>query len=96
MSSTYDRKLSTEELKALNAKDLSAANEGERHITLENMLIELRQRTHHGKPVREATVQKYLTAVSAVLSDAMEGGFIYDHRALTDENFVFRERTALT
>ena len=34
MNSTYDRKLSTEELKALNAKDLSAASEGERHITL--------------------------------------------------------------
>ena len=34
MSSPYDRKLSTEELKALNAKDLSAASEGERHITL--------------------------------------------------------------
>ena len=34
MSSPYDRKLSTDELKALNAKDLSAASEGERHITL--------------------------------------------------------------
>ena len=34
MNSTYDRKLLTDELKALNAKDLSAASEGERHITL--------------------------------------------------------------
>lgn len=41
-----------------------------RPIALENMLIELRRRTHHGKPVQEATVQKYLTAVSAALSDA--------------------------
>ncbi|MBO4913996.1 MAG: hypothetical protein J5449_02215, partial [Oscillospiraceae bacterium] len=30
-----------------------------RPIALENMLIELRKRTHHGKPVQEATVQKY-------------------------------------
>jgi len=34
MNSTYDRKLLTDELNALNAKDLSAASEGERHITL--------------------------------------------------------------
>ena len=39
-------------------------------MALENMLIELRKRTHQGKPIREATVQKYLTVVSAVLSDA--------------------------
>ena len=41
-----------------------------RPIALENILIELRKRTHQGKPIREATVQKYLTVVSAVLSDA--------------------------
>lgn len=41
-----------------------------RPIALENLLIELRKRTHHGKPIQEATVQKYLTVVSTVLSDA--------------------------
>ena len=41
-----------------------------RPMALENMLIELRKRTHQGKPIQEATVQKYLTVVSAVLSDA--------------------------
>ena len=47
-----------------------------RPIALENMLIELRKRTSHGKPVREATVQKYLTVVSAVLSDAKRNEII--------------------
>ena len=41
-----------------------------RPIALENMLVELRKRTYRGKPIGEATVQKYLTVVSAVLSDA--------------------------
>ena len=41
-----------------------------RPITLENLLVELRKRTYHGKPIQEATVQKYLTVVSAVLCDA--------------------------
>ena len=41
-----------------------------RPMALENMMIELRKRTHQGKPIQEATVQKYLTVVSAVLSDA--------------------------
>lgn len=41
-----------------------------RPMALENMLIELRKRTSHGKLIQEATVQKYLTVVSAVLSDA--------------------------
>ncbi|RAZ36054.1 hypothetical protein DK853_48860, partial [Klebsiella oxytoca] len=41
-----------------------------RPIALENLLVELRKRTYHGKPIQEATVQKYLTVVSAVLSDA--------------------------
>ena len=52
-----------------------------RPIALENMLIELRQRTHHGKPVQEATVQKYLTAVSAVLSDAKKNEIIQKNPA---------------
>ena len=33
-----------------------------RPIALENMLIELRQRTHHGKPVREATQPYFVVA----------------------------------
>lgn len=41
-----------------------------RPMALENLLIELRKRTSHGKFIPEATVQKYLTVVSAVLSDA--------------------------
>ena len=41
-----------------------------RPIALENLLVELRKRTYHDKPVQEATVPKYLTVVSAVLSDA--------------------------
>ena len=41
-----------------------------RPINMENLLAELRKRTCHGKPVQETTVQKYLTVVSAVLSDA--------------------------
>jgi len=52
-----------------------------RPIALENMLIELRKRTHHGKPVQEATVQKYLTAVSAVLSDAKRNEIIQKNPA---------------
>ena len=41
-----------------------------RPIALENLLAKLRKRTHRGKPIKEKTVQKYLTVVSAVLSDA--------------------------
>lgn len=41
-----------------------------RPIALENMLVELRKRNIRGKQVQEATVQKYLTVASAVLSDA--------------------------
>lgn len=47
-----------------------------RPMALENMLIELRKRTSHGKPIQEATVQKYLTVVSAVLSDAKRNEII--------------------
>ena len=38
--------------------------------------VELRKRTHQGKPIQEATVQKYLTVVSAVLSDAKQNEII--------------------
>ena len=41
-----------------------------RPIALENLLAKLRKRTYRGKPIKEKTVQKYLTVVSAVLSDA--------------------------
>ena len=47
-----------------------------RPMALENLLIELRKRTHQGKPIQEATVQKYLTVVSAVLSDAKQNEII--------------------
>ena len=38
--------------------------------------MELRKRTYHGKPIQESTVQKYLTVVSAVLSDAKRNEII--------------------
>jgi len=47
-----------------------------RPVALENLLVELRKRTYHGKPIQEATVQKYLTVVSAVLSDAKRNEII--------------------
>ncbi len=47
-----------------------------RPVSLENLLVELRKRTYHGKPIQEATVQKYLTVVSAVLSDAKRNEII--------------------
>ncbi len=47
-----------------------------RPMALENMMIELRKRTHQGKPIQEATVQKYLTVVSAVLSGAKRNEII--------------------
>ena len=47
-----------------------------RPITLENMCLELRKRTYHNQIVREQTVQKYLTTVSAVLSDAKKNEII--------------------
>ena len=47
-----------------------------RPMALENMLLELRKRTHQGRPIQEATVQKYLTVVSAVLSDAKRNEII--------------------
>lgn len=47
-----------------------------RPMALENLLIELRKRTHQGRPIQEATVQKYLTVVSAILSDAKRNEII--------------------
>ena len=47
-----------------------------RRIALKNLLVELRKRTYHGKPIQESTVQKYLTVVSAVLSDAKRNEII--------------------
>ncbi len=52
-----------------------------RPIALENMLTELRKWTRRGKPVQEATVQKYLTVVSAVLSDAKRNEIIQKNPA---------------
>lgn len=47
-----------------------------RPIALENLLVELRKRTFRGKPIQEATVQKYLSVLSAVLSDAKRNEII--------------------
>ena len=47
-----------------------------RPIALENLLLELRKRTFRGKTIQETTVQKYLTVVSAVLSDAKKNEII--------------------
>ena len=47
-----------------------------RPIALENLLAKLRKRTFRGNVIREETVQKYLTTVSAVLSDAKRNEII--------------------
>ena len=47
-----------------------------RPLALENMLSELRKRKHHGKQIRESTAQRYLTVVSAILSDAKRNEII--------------------
>ncbi len=52
-----------------------------RPIALENMLVELRKRKYRGRPIGEATVQKYLTVVSAVLSDAKRNEIIQKNPA---------------
>lgn len=52
-----------------------------RPIALENMLNELRQREYRGKKIQEETVQKYLTVVSAVLSDAKRNEIIQKNPA---------------
>ena len=52
-----------------------------RPIALENMLAKLRKRTFRGKVIQEATVQKYLTTVSDVLSDAKRNEIIQKNPA---------------
>ena len=52
-----------------------------RPIALENLLLELRKRTFRGKTIQETTVQKYLTVVSAVLSDAKKNEIIQENPA---------------
>ena len=52
-----------------------------RPIALENMLIELRKRKFRGKQINEATAQKYLTVVSAVLTDAKRNEIIQKNPA---------------
>ena len=52
-----------------------------RPIALENMLVELRKRKYRGKPIGEATVQKYLTVVSAVLTNAKRNEIIQKNPA---------------
>ncbi len=52
-----------------------------RPIAIEQMLIELRKRTYKGKRIKEVTVQKHLTAVSAVLSDAKRNEIIQKNPA---------------
>ena len=52
-----------------------------RPIALENLLVELRKRTFRRKPLQEAAVQKYLSVVSAVLSDAKRNEIIQKNPA---------------
>ena len=53
-----------------------------RPLAIENMLSQLRKRTNRrGQPVRESTVQHYLSAVSAVLSDAKRNEIIQTNPA---------------
>ena len=63
-----------------------------RPIALENMLNELRQRECRGKKIQEATVQKYLTVVSAVLSDAKRNEIIQKNPARMLDLPVTEER----
>lgn len=52
-----------------------------RPVALENMMLELRKRTSRGKQIQEKTAQKYLTVVSAVLSDAKRNEIIQKNPA---------------
>ena len=45
-------------------------------MALENMLSALRKRKHHGRLINESTAQRYLSVVSAVLSDAKRNEII--------------------
>ncbi len=47
-----------------------------RPMALENMLSALRKRKQHGKLINESTAQRYLSVVSAVLSDAKRNEII--------------------
>ena len=47
-----------------------------RPMALENMLSELRTRKHHGQRINDSTAQRYLSVVSAVLSDAKRNEII--------------------
>ena len=52
-----------------------------RPMALENMFSELRKRKHHGKHINESTAQRYLSVVSAVLSDAKRNEIIQTNPA---------------
>ena len=52
-----------------------------RPIVLEQLLMELRKRTFRGQPIQETTVQKYLSVISAVLSDAKRNEIIQKNPA---------------
>lgn len=53
-----------------------------RPLAIENMLSQLRKRKNRrGQPVRESTVQHYLSAVSAVLSDAKRNEIVQTNPA---------------
>lgn len=52
-----------------------------RPVALENMMNELRKREYRGRRIQEKTVQKYLTIVSAVLSDAKRNEIIQKNPA---------------
>ena len=47
-----------------------------RPVTIENLCIELRKHTFRGRVVQEQTVQKYLSTVAVVLSDAKKNEII--------------------
>lgn len=64
-----------------------------RPIALENMLVELRKRKYRGKPIGEATVQKYLTVVSAVLTDAKRNEIIQKNPARMSDLPLTRRTT---
>lgn len=64
-----------------------------RPIALEIMLKDLRKRESRGKPVQEATVQKYLTVVSAVLSDAKRNEIIQKNPARMIDLPMTEQRT---
>ena len=52
-----------------------------RPMALENMLSALRKRKHHGRLINESTAQRYLSVVSAVLSDAKRNEIIVKNPA---------------